>query len=247
MFFFLEVGPMKPRSLSIAPAIAAFCLLISPATSWGQFVISLDTTKLPPLPTADDPYVIEFQFNLGGASLNNSVTISNIMLGGGSAGSLITSPFTGSVTGDLGSQIVLSGNPNGDDFLQEFTAGSILQFTVSMTNLPQPGSQGDTFSFFIDTTTDNDPFDNLNNVPTNAPYGINTLVTAVTDPLGQAPISPIPYSILDSDGNPILTPDVTVTPAPSSVVLLLTGASALLLLRRAIALLRSKTAIGGVV
>ena len=122
-------------SLTCAPACHAILL----------FDVSLDTSPL----IGEGPFFADFQLNDGSGSgdTNNTASLRNIDLGGGSLGSIAIS--NGGATGSLTSTMMLTDSAFLNEFTQQFNAGFTLTFNVSLTTNVDRGPTPDAFSFAI--------------------------------------------------------------------------------------------------
>jgi hypothetical protein len=210
-------------------AAASLALLPAPCRA-GLFTVTLNTSGLP----AGTTYALDFTLAAGGPNTNNTATITPVTFGaGGSAGPGSSVQRTGHVTGDLQHlPITLFEDVGGfGDFVQDFTPGSQLQFTVNLTTNPQPPGFGqDSFTFgvlyldpgsgnFFNIIT-NDP--NLNDafaeIDLNASGPPNARGFKSTDPLFP--------------NVPTATVLAVNVPEPSTLALFLVGASVAALAHR---------------
>jgi hypothetical protein len=116
------------------------------------YTVTLDTSALTNNP-GQGPFLVVFDLEPRNQSVinNNTATISNFNLHGGSLTSGTTSSV-GSVSGDLSSQLMLSTNTHVIDnsFLQDFTPGSSTPSSLSFTlGVTTNGTIADRFLFRI--------------------------------------------------------------------------------------------------
>jgi hypothetical protein len=135
----------------IRPAI----LLIILAGSAFADTLTLDTTPLETSGTG--PFTIDFQFDSGsGGDSNNTVTLTDFLLGGGSIG-----PSPASATGGVSSTTspfsvtLTTASSFYNDIEFAFTPGSSLSFNISNT-ANVDSTAPDTFTFAIDDGTGNE-------------------------------------------------------------------------------------------
>jgi hypothetical protein len=196
-------------------------LLVFPhAASADQiFNISLNTTPLIGHTAGPFSVVLVLTDGDGIGDANNTATISNINFGGGSA--LGSPAYFGGASGSLAMGILITDSADLSFFLESFSPGSQLNFTLGITSNDDAGGFPDRLSFFI---LDN----SLVPLPTLAPFGdyflgVDLFSTGpVFDVYGSDP------SRAPSVGNALSISAPTITsvnpvPEPSSIVLLLTG------------------------
>lgn len=135
-----------------AAAIFALALLAFPATGRGDlFDVSLDVTSLRGNTYgAGGPYSVDF-FMTGGQGNNDSVTISNFAV---TAASLGASSSSGTVSGGLGTSLIVGDTSLLNDFNQvitpDGTTNSVaITFQMNVTTNFLSGSIPDNFSFSI--------------------------------------------------------------------------------------------------
>ncbi len=201
-------------------SIALVCLAARPAAAASiGFDVVVNTAPLAGNPAG--PFSLDFQLIGAGP---NSVSLSNFQFFGGSA--VGSASAFGTASGNLMSGITLNDSSTFfNEIFQQFTPGSQLRFSVSMTTNLTPTP--DAFSFAILDNT-------LSNIPTNG----------LGDALFLFNIRPTgPVSDLQTfrpTGAGLTSITVTAVPEPSSATLLLTGVAAIALwLRRRPAIRRS--------
>jgi hypothetical protein len=156
--------------------------LASPAGSYADSIsiVTLNTTPLTQLPAdAAGPFTLAFQLVEGSQSNNNIATLSNFTFGtGGSAGSGCPASLApceiGGATGDISSSVTLATSSPFNAFLELFTPGAGLSFTLDLTTNVDTGGTPDAFAFSI---LDSDGF----SIPTQDPSGADTLLTTNID------------------------------------------------------------------
>src|SRR4051794_28846594 len=112
-----------------SPALAIIMTLSTlPLCSGATFNFSLDTMGLFPL----NPTSLNFQLidGSGSGDANTTVIVRNILLG---AAILGPPQRLGGVSGDLASTVTLTDSSFFNSFLQDFTLGNSLSFTVDYT------------------------------------------------------------------------------------------------------------------
>lgn len=189
----------------------ALGLLLSTAASQAALTyhVSIDTTSLT---ATSAPYSLDFQLNSGDTLGNNTATISNFV-GLGALGSANT---FGGVTGDLSSAVVLADTDAFNEFFQSFTAGSLIEFDLTLSQNVDSGATPDSFSVAIlDSGLANVTTDGLGN--SLVQFDINSSSNTLSANVGNGTGS---FSGLTT----------TVVPEPSSA--LLGAAGALLAFRR---------------
>jgi hypothetical protein len=180
-------------------AFAALFLALSPSSAFADDILNVNVNTSGLGSNADS----EIFFFLIGTG-NNTATLSDISLGGGSGGAVDTLNTTGGASGSLSSSISLN---DSTDFLnifgQSFLAGSNLSFVLDLTSnvvLPNP----DQFAFTI-----LDPSGNP--IPNSDPTGSDNLLAINLDSS-----TPTPNIYTDL----VTTPAPIPTPEPSSFLLL---------------------------
>jgi hypothetical protein len=180
-------------------AFAALFLALSPSSAFADDILNVNVNTSG-LGSSADSEIFFFLIGTG----NNTATLSDISLGGGSAGAVDTLSTTGGASGSLSSSISLN---DSTDFLnifaQSFLAGSNLSFVLDLTtNVVSPNP--DQFSFTI-----LDPSGNP--IPNSDPTGNDNLLAINLD---SSTPTPNIYSDL------VTTPAPIPTPEPSSFLLL---------------------------
>jgi hypothetical protein len=144
----------------------------------------------------------------GAGDANNTVTLSNFLFGGGSAGAVDTTLTTGGVSGDLTTGAMIIDSSFLNVFASSFTPGSLLSFDFGLTTNVDAGGTPDQFSLTL-LQSDGAVVNTVD------PSGANSLLTVNLDSA-----SPI-FSVFASDLTP--APVVTISvdmPEPPSVLLL---------------------------
>jgi hypothetical protein len=189
--------------------------------------VDLDVSSL--LGNASAPFYLDFQLNKGNGFSTNSVTLSNFLFTGTSAGPSGSAVPFGLTFGDLGSSISLnenSTNPNAELY-QAFTAGTTdIQFNVTLTQ-NSPGSIPDGFNMSI--------LDNgLSNIQTTDPNGgtlANWTMMGVSITNNNSLADVATYQSTAPAGATV-TASTSVVPEPSSALALLSSSVMLLGFRR---------------
>jgi hypothetical protein len=142
---------MKTKQLLLFTIGILFSLMAVPSSQADAiFTVTLDTTALMGSPSSDaGPFSLAFQLTDGSGvnDGNNTATISGFNLGGGS----VTGSYTALGNTSVGSdgQIVLTDSEFLNLFMQGFTPGSSLSFTVDIsTNVDSDGAP-DFFGFIL--------------------------------------------------------------------------------------------------
>lgn len=217
---------MKPRlsvQIGLAAGALALAMVCQPAARADgySFTVTTNTSAI----SGNSTYEIGYTFTdaSGTGDGNNTVTISDITFGGGSAGATDPSGVFGGSSGDLTSGVTLTDtNPLVNSYAGGFTAGSTLSFLVTMTTNPDTtidpslGIPGDQFAFFLlDSSGVPIPTSNACG-PTDT--GECALLIATIQGSGSVDVQ-----TFTSD----LTGPVQVTPEPGTLALLGSGLAAL--------------------
>ena len=179
-----------------------------------DFDVFLNTTSI-----LGGTYFLDFSLSDGQvassglADTNNTVTVSNFDLGGGTAGTVLPPVGNVSNAAAIASGLTLvDGDANGvADFTQGFTPGTYLKFRVSTTSAVDAGAVPDKFLFHL------------------LDSGLNVITTG--DPSSQDGILTLDYTHLNltssdvgafgtTNGSGVGAPKVTTTPEPGAVALL---------------------------
>ena len=113
-----------------------------------RYDVSLDTSSL--VGAAGGPFALSFQLVDGGGTATSSVLLSGFAFGG-SGGPLGAPTFAGGASGDLSGDVTLTdaGPVFFTEFIQSFTAGPLLTFTIFLTPGLESGGIPDQFSMGI--------------------------------------------------------------------------------------------------
>jgi hypothetical protein len=204
------------RAIGAAVLSAALLLALAPkGRATLTYTVGINTSPL--VSNTNGLFSLDFQLSSGStfADSDNTVTLSNFIFSGGSAGAI--SYTSGGESGSMASTVTLTtSDPQDNELAQYFSAGTTsITFNVSETN-----------------NTDN-PFDDqfavslldggLNNVTTTDPNGGNTLVLSNLS-TGETLASVGAYQTNGTEA-----PGVTaVVPEPASIATVLLGAASLL-------------------
>ncbi len=196
-----------------------------------SFTVTIDATGLAAYGTPPAPFALEFQFNDGDGTVNNTATLSNFNFGAGGAavGAPTYNCTSGSgaacsgITGDLSSTITLSDNNDFfNEFIQQFTPSSTnpLSFLLALTTNVEPITP-DAFSLAIfDSSGTGIPtsfFDVFVQIDITSPLTIATFASDTTQsPPGCPTCAPIDIAA------PVVL-STTPIPEPGTFVLLLSG------------------------
>lgn len=194
-----------PRSGVAAAAFAAGLLLFaSTSRADFEFDVTVVTSDLVANP-GSGPYSIDFTLTSGAANAN-TVTISAINLGGGTAVGAPT--LVNGASGDLSAGVTLTDSSILNDFTQDFTPGTTLVFHVRATTTSVGTPDNFSFSLIANGVV----------IPTTDPSGAATLLNF---DLGSTPSINLFRSV---DGNTPTVPTPTLgtrsVPEPGSFALM---------------------------
>ena len=187
--------------------------------------VSLDTSPLIGHPAGPFYFVLTFTDGSGVGDANNTLTISGVDFGGGSAlGGVIN---FGSATGSLESTVSVTDSSVLSFFSEAFAPGLRLGFSLDLTTSDDAGGTPDAFALFL--------YDNSGvPIPTMAPFGDYFLAGC----LGSAGAALTAYgsdpSRAPTVGDPIsmAAPTVTAVPEPASIDLFVGVLVAMIISRR---------------
>jgi hypothetical protein len=219
---------MRPfKILSAGYCICMFSILCLPAAGDVIHSVTLDTTPLVGHPSG--PFYVELAFTDGSGvdDANNTVTLSNFNLGGGSA---LGGPLVfGGASGSLETEVSIVDNSFLSLFSEQFAPGLQLSFSLGLTLNDDAGGTPDRFTFFI--------LDNSGvALPTLAPAGDYFFGADIhsTGPIFDAWGSDPSRAPTVGDPLSISAPTVTVAnsvPEPSTIYLLVVALALAVVLR----------------
>ncbi|MCP5197340.1 MAG: NF038129 family PEP-CTERM protein [Gammaproteobacteria bacterium] len=192
--------------------IAAILAAVLGGISWDVNATMLQFTLETPTLSGTSAY-LAFDFFDGDGVVNNTVTIRDLA----TDGALGSSSPAGGVSGTLiPGPMTLTDTTFFNSFLQTFTLGAVLRFTVELTEQPSTGGLLDTFAFSVLDATLLPLFD------TTDPTGAGALFTVNIDgsPAGVA------YSFAPTDPSARVrwtVEPVAAIPAPSTALLIGVG------------------------
>ena len=200
----------RARLALLATALLALVITVAHHPARAGLIagsVSLDTSAL------FGPFELVFVFTdgTGTGDANNTVTLSNFLFGGGSAGTVDTPLSIGGISGDLTSGASLVDSAFLNIFASSFTAGSLLSFDFGLTTNVDAGGTPDQFSFAL-LQADGSL------VNTKDPSGANSLLTVNID--SSRPTFSTFASELTSA--PIVT-ESSAVPEPPILLLLIIG------------------------
>jgi hypothetical protein len=208
-----KMTDMKNPLLQII-AVAALLFTLGARTSFASGIsvnVSIDTSGLPTGPGSEIFFI--FTDGSGTGDANNTATLTNFALGGGTVGAVDLSNF-GGISGDISSTVSLTDSSLINVFGETFSAGSSLSFLLNLTTNLDAGGTPDRFSIEI-----LDP--SLNPISTSDPATGNLLAIDLDS---ASPTTTI-YSSLTtvSSSGPVGTPE------PATLFLLTAGLAAIAL------------------
>ena len=161
--------------------LAAAGLLLSPVASQANLIYTVDinTAPLGGSP-ADAPFYLDFQFaNGSGAAGNNTISIGNFVLTGGSpTGSAST---FGSASGDLSSSVTLTDSSTPSELFQQFTSSTTdIRFVINSTLNVDAGLTPDMFSVAILDSSLGSPAQIYTSAPDTVSLFTETITSATT-------------------------------------------------------------------
>lgn len=195
----------NPLLFALALTVLSIGAGPSPALADETVNVSINTSSLPMTPGSE--IYFDFTDGSGIGDSDNSVTISGISLGGGTAGAIDTSSLgiTGGESGNLTSGVTLIDSSPFNQFAQFFTAGTALSFVMDLTTNVGPSSIPDEFSLFIydpngnplATTSDPSGFDSLLivNINSASPAVDNYDTSLVTATVTTTVVTPEPSTL----------------------------------------------------
>lgn len=109
---------------------------LSSALRAAEYAVTIQTAPLASSSlSGNGPFSLDFQFNYGGATFNNTAIINNFSFGGGSAAGAPT--IFGSAAGSLSSAVTFSpGTSQFNELYQAFNPGSTVSFDVTVSDNP---------------------------------------------------------------------------------------------------------------
>ncbi len=189
------------------------CLLVPLLGQASMFNVSMNTSSI-----GGGSFSVVFDLIDGDGMSNNQITLGNFM----GFGNPLTSPnYVGGAAGDLSSTVLLSDNLFLNEFVQGFTAGNMLNFTINLTN-NFIGGTPDSFIFLL-LDSGGSP------IPTQDPFGTNAFLSI--DIVQDLPVIQT-YSTVPNSGFNLGPPTVTSVSEPISLWLLITGLIGLRIMRR---------------
>ena len=175
-----------------------------------SFNVSLDTSSLSGTQT------LAFELTDGDGVVDNSITLTNFSLGGGSVAAPADYLGTTGVSGDIASGISMDDSSLSIAiFTQQFNPGSSLSFLLNTTNNFAGGAPDGFVMLLCDAALDTCYSDD--------PSGADLIL-----PLGGSPLTPASFTLTPASAQGLPAPVVTTTsgnsvPEPSSLLLLATA------------------------
>lgn len=215
---------MTRRPVSIALSIAVFVFWAQLARPDAVYNVTLNTTSL--AGHAAGPFSLEFQLTDGSGTndRNNTAIMSNFGFGGGaSAGAPI---LTGGSAGGLDSFVAITDSSFLNQFIQQFTPGNQLSFTLALTTNVDSGGIPDQFTMSILDQTGAE-------LPTTSTFDVFLAIDINSSNPGVRTFSSDASRAPAAGGGPVSieAPVLSEVPEPGSLVLV-GGALMLVLLTR---------------
>ena len=186
--------------------VCAFSVLCQTASAGVIYNVTLDTAPLVGHPAG--PFYVELTFTDGSGvgDANNTVTMSNINFGGGSA--LGSALVFGGASGSLETAVTITDSSVLSLFSEQFAPGLQLSFSLDLTSNDDAGGTPDGFTFFVLDSSGV-------SIPTLAPFGDYFIGAALgsTGPTFDAYGSDPSRAL--SAGNPVSIPAPAITSASS--------------------------------
>jgi hypothetical protein len=196
---------MKKATFGLLPFLLCFTPLCKADTIYS---FKLNTSPL----VGNGPFTLDLQLvdgsGLPGGLNNNMIQLSKFSFGtGGSPSGNGTA--TGGASGNLASGVTLTDTAFFNEYLESFTPGTLLSFTIDTTNVPDPGGTPDLFTVAILDSSDNE-------LPTTAPADefLDVSLAGGTNP-HVATFSSAPGSAFTLSAPVLQIQEPTTVPEPS--------------------------------
>jgi len=129
--------------------LLALGLSVAGSVAWADEVVNISVNTSSLAGQAGSEVFFELVDGSGTGNGLNTTTMSNFVLGGGSAGAVDPFNTFGGASGDMGSTVSINDNSPESEFAQLLTPGTSLAFKLDLTNYVEPGPIPDAFYMFV--------------------------------------------------------------------------------------------------
>lgn len=137
----------KSRSLPLLGLMLWACCALSTSPCQAQLFVNVRLDTAPLVGHGAAPFWLDLQLTNGDGTPNNTTTLTNFDLGGGSASGSPT--LVGGATGSLASAVTLTDSAFLNAFTQGLVPGSVLSFDLLLTTNAAEGGSPDRFSLAL--------------------------------------------------------------------------------------------------
>jgi hypothetical protein len=195
---------MIKRVLTFHTIVLAILIAGFSQRAWANAIVNVTVNTSGLLAQPGSEVVFVLTDGSGANDANNLVMLTDVSLGGGTAGAIDALNTQGGATGDLGSGVTLTDSSFLNLFGQSFTAGTSLSFVLNLTTNVDAGGTPDQFALMLVDPSgtllpSSDPFGSLLSVNLDSAnplfQNFNPDLVAVTPAETPAPV-PEPASLL---------------------------------------------------